>query len=783
MKNSIICCKSIVITIILLFGASVIPGFAENIATPQDGEYATSLDFDSFDLSFGTQMRDEEEFATIELLDEGFSTNIGQAKLPMMRAMVEIPQGSDPEIAILSESWESTTLSRLNLPDQIIPVQPSVEKDKGTPDSADFVIDTDFYNQDVFFPIDTVNIVETGEIRGRKFALVEISPVQYNPSTGELRILSSCNVEIKIEVSNLEQTYQNMQRYYSPRYENLFKAAFINYGELEDGVVFSEKDPQGFLFIVYDNFFDEIQPLIDQKENKGFDVTVTKTSEIPSGPTVANIEAYIDEAYNNWPIPPTYVLLVGDTGQVPTKTSGLQGGVSCSDLYYVTINPEDYFPDIFIGRFPAALESHVTAMVDKTVYYEQGIFQSNEWIKKAAFLASTDRYWVSEGTHNYVIDNYLDPNGYTCDKLYTYTYGATTQQVHDAINDGRSLVIFSGHGSPSGWGDGPPFYKSDVKALMNQDMYPFVCSHSCLTNTFDDPECFGETWLREEDKGAIAFWGASASTFWDEDDILEKAMFQAWWDDGLEWISGMTDMALIYLYQNYSGGGYTKYYFEAYNILGDPSLRVWSDEPNSPPEIPEQPDGPSEGITNIEYTFSSNTTDPEGDQIFYMFDWGDNTSSNWLGPYDSGVAGEASHTWTDLGEYNIKVKAKDVNDSESNWSIPLTVTIVEEPILNMGLITGGLFRVKAVIRNIGDTEATNVTWNMTLSGTILIGRESNGEIPSIPADGSATAISGLIMGFGKTTVTVTAEIPEGSDTRSQGGTVLLFFIIINPGGG
>ena len=211
MKKSIICCKSIAITIVLLFGASVIPGFAENIATPQDGEYVTSLDFDSFDLSFGTQMRDEEEFATIELSGEGFSTVIGQAKLPIMRAMVEIPQGSDPEITVLSESWESTTLSRLNLPDQIIPVQPSVEKDKGTPDSADFVIDTDFYNQDVFFPIDTANVVETGEIRGRKFALVEISPVQYNPSTGELRILNSCNVEIKIEVSNLELTYQNMQ--------------------------------------------------------------------------------------------------------------------------------------------------------------------------------------------------------------------------------------------------------------------------------------------------------------------------------------------------------------------------------------------------------------------------------------------------------------------------------------------------------------------------------------------------------------------------------------------
>jgi len=204
---------------------------------------------------------------------------------------------------------------------------------------------------------------------------------------------------------------------------------------------------------------------------------------------------------------------------------------------------------------------------------------------------------------------------------------------------------------------------------------------------------------------------------------------------------------------------------------------------NPPPETPGQPDGPTQGITDKELTYSGVTTDPEGEQIYYMFDWGDNTSSNWVGPYDSGVAGEASHVWTDPGEYDVRVKAKDVNGSESGWSIPLTVTIIKGPLLDMGLISGGLFRVSAVIKNIGATEATNVIWNMTLSGAILIGGESNGEISNIPAGGSATVTSGLIIGFGKTTVTVTAEIPEGSDTRSQGGTVFLFFIKINPSGG
>jgi hypothetical protein len=125
-----------------------------------------------------------------------------------------------------------------------------------------------------------------------------------------------------------------------------------------------------------------------------------------------------------------------------------------------------------------------------------------------------------------VIDTYLIPNGYTCDKIYSYYPGNTTQTVINALNNGRSLCVYSGHGSETSWADGPPFSQSDVNALTNEGMYPFVCSHACLTNQFTVSECFGETWLRAQNKASFAFWGSSDYTYWDEDDILEKSMFK-----------------------------------------------------------------------------------------------------------------------------------------------------------------------------------------------------------------------------------------------------------------
>ncbi len=591
--------------------------------------------------------------------------------------------------------------------------------------------------------------------------------------------MTACEILINLPDSDIDITYEKIARFSSSSYEQLFEVLFANYGFYEKNI--NTREDEGYLIIIYDDFNDEIKPLADLKETLGFNTTVTKTSDIPGGASKENIKDYIEEAYNEWATPPSYVLLVGDTPQIPTYVG--TSGPTAVDLYYVTINPDDYFPDIFIGRFPASTESHVTAMVNKTVYYEEGTFNSTEWIKKAAFMAGNDNYHISEGTHNHVIDTYLDPNNYTCDKLYMVTYGATTQDVTDSINDGRSLAIFSGHGSPSGWGDGPPFYQSDVRALTNQDMYPFVCSHACSTNTFNDPECFGETWLREESKAGLAFWGASASTLWDEDDILERGMFQAWWDDDLEWIGGMTDMGLYYLYENYSGGGYTQYYFEAYNIMGDPSVNLWSADPNPPPEKPEKPQGPTLGVVNKELTYSSVTTDPDGEQVYYQFNWGDNTSSEWVGPYDSGDRGEASHAWDTLGEYEVTVRAKDSYGVVSSWSDPLPITIIQGPLLDIGMISGGLFRITAEIENVGSTNATNVSWNMSIiGGTLFLGRESSSIIPSIEPDKKAKVQSSVIVGFGTVKVSVNAEIPEGTDTRTQGGKVILFLVYINPGG-
>jgi len=93
------------------------------------------------------------------------------------------------------------------------------------------------------------------------------------------------------------------------------------------------------------------------------------------------------------------------------------------------------------------------------------------------------------------------------------------------------------------------------------------------------------------------------------------------------------------------------------------------------PNKPSKPTGPASGKAGTEYSYSSSTTDPDGDQVFYKFDWDDGTDSGWLGPFSSGATCEAKHIWNEEDSYSIKVKAKDVHGMESVWSDPLPITM------------------------------------------------------------------------------------------------------------
>ena len=510
----------------------------------------------------------------------GLPATTGLPNLPILRRDVEIPFGAAVSLEIVSIQAADYALAELGLR-PIYPLQPPVPKLPGERGNQPFVIDREFYAVGSLYPAAPVTLGEQYTVRGHRIQTVEIWPVAYDPTADTVRLVRSVTFHLRLVGSDLGQTQALAQRYATPAYETRLAATVLNYNQGRPAVTFGPDTSIGYLIIVADNYYDALQPFVQLKASRGFDVTTTRTSEIPGGATTTAIKAYIQTAYDTWPLPPSYVLLVGDTDTVPTWTGTVIG--TSTDLYYGTMDgASDWHPDIGRGRFPVRSPAQTTIMVDKYLAYATMTGQE-PWLKQASFPATCDNYTVAEGTHNYVISTHTAPGGWTGnfptatypggDKLYCITYSATHADLMEMFNEGRWAIIYSGHGSYGGWE--MSFTQSDINNLTSYGLFPFVASHACVSGNFGQTEVFGETWVLAENKGGLIFWGSSTNSFWDEDDVLERRMFDSLFSEpyGHARISEMTDYGLAAVETSYPSSG--RYYWETYNVLGDPAAKLF----------------------------------------------------------------------------------------------------------------------------------------------------------------------------------------------------------------
>ncbi|HWR62982.1 MAG TPA: hypothetical protein VN365_01100 [Candidatus Thermoplasmatota archaeon] len=209
---------------------------------------------------------------------------------------------------------------------------------------------------------------------------------------------------------------------------------------------------------------------------------------------------------------------------------------------------------------------------------------------------------------------------------------------------------------------------------------------------------------------------------------------------------------------------------------GNPFNAYYSDEciavlptgdENDPPSAPTI-QGPTTGVEDVTYTFTISSVDPEGDNVFYCANWSDDTGEICVGPFASGVPVEVTHTWATPGTYLIKFTSHDVNNAESDTTTH-EIIISEAPAI--GIAVAGGFGLKATLTNNGLIDLTKINWSITLDGgLILAGKTTTGTIPGIESGAERIVKPSLVLGFGKTTITVSATSDEGvaANTTASG---------------
>ncbi|MDR0603912.1 MAG: C25 family cysteine peptidase, partial [Bacteroidales bacterium] len=274
------------------------------------------------------------------------------------------------------------------------------------------------------------------------------------------------------------------------------------------------------LIICYDDFLTEMQPFVVHKNNIGLYTEMYRLSSV--GTTPAEIKQFIKDKFDA-DNQLTFVLLVGDNAQVPTFTYGGGG----SDPQYSLLAGNDNYPDVIVGRFSAENSDQVTTMVNRTINYETTPHQESAWFKRGIGIASAQGPG-DDNQYDYqhireIRNVLLNWNYNAINELYDGSQGGidavanpTSSMVAADINNGVSLINYTGHGSVTGWGTSG-FSNTHVMALNNINQLPFIFSVACVNGNFTNNTCFAEAWLRasnQQPTGAIGFYGSSINQLW-----------------------------------------------------------------------------------------------------------------------------------------------------------------------------------------------------------------------------------------------------------------------------
>ncbi len=428
----------------------------------------------------------------------------GYPMLPYYVKTYEFPVGTK----IKGVEVEAKGIEEMELNKKIAPSPPPVVRGRSGMPKAE---EGEIYSQDVFYPENWYEYRIGVGIKGERrvvFLSLHIYPMRYNAYRNVAEVAEKFNINIKYELPQ--------------------KAMF-------------NKDEYELLIIAPDMFSDELQPLIEHKEQHGIKTLFMSVESILSSYSgrddAEKVKYAIKDAIESYGI--KYVMLVGgldsmiksDTWLVPVRYSHLDDQAEkayLTDLYFADVykyedgqpvfddwdsngngifaewsmrgkDVMDLYPDVYIGRLACRSEKEVEIMVNKIIYYEDNAAGS-EWFKRAILIGgdtfddtATTNFYEGEVANQAFYENL--PDDFTAIKVW-YSEGNMKQSnVIDAISQGGGFLHFSGHGSPGEWlaksfegGQAKYILGLDIyhmPMLKNEEMYPVTIIGGCHNSMFN----------------------------------------------------------------------------------------------------------------------------------------------------------------------------------------------------------------------------------------------------------------------------------------------------------
>ena len=544
-------------------------------------------------------------FSEISLDGTYIAGEAGSPMLPAAHQLLAVPFGAQPVVNIVNYTMKEYKLDDYGI-NTLMPRQPSVKKNV-RPEDVKFIYNASAYAAKGFDNKPLATIEVEGTMRGIQVGSLLINPLKYDVSTNTLRVYNNIEVEVDFVGGDIAGTRDMLLKTYSPYFDIVYKQ-FFNSRDILD-VYTDHPDlmayPVNMIVIAPQNYLSALEPWTNWKIQKGFNVDVYTTAQ--SGSTYSAIRTFIQNKYNagvSAGKTPTFLILVGDTGQIPASMTASQtSNGKVSDLKYGTMD-SDYFPEMFYSRMSAENTSQLTSIINKILQVEQYTIPDPSYLNKVLLIAGADSYWnprVGQPTINYATNNYYNTShGFT----NVYKYLSSYTNCYNNFNTGVGFANYTAHGDNTMWAD-PQFTNSNVNNLTNANKYFLAMGNCCLSGNFGySSACFGEAMIRATNKGAYSYIGSCPETTWYEDYYFgvganntfsntptyansQTGVYDGvWMDDTYNTVSSMVflgNIAVTYAYTgSYQNSGISPlYYWQAYHVLGDGSIMPYRVQPTA----------------------------------------------------------------------------------------------------------------------------------------------------------------------------------------------------------
>ncbi len=562
------------------------------------------------------------EYQLIQIEGSMITGIAGEPSLPYYAVKLLLPPG---EVATSIEFFSEENIQLAGY-FNIYPQQSS--SPLSDPGKKEFLKNEIVYSKNANYPEKPTGNITTSYLNGYAFAISSFTPILYNPVTGNIHMSTQVKIKITTEVDVQSALALNNLQSSSQIKKRVQKFAQNPSLFLQYPLKTKTEDDYQLLIITPAQFENDFNDLMETYLMRGIKSELVSKETINTSITGQDLQEkirnYIIQEYQEHNI--EFVLLGGDVEHIPHRGfycyvqsgSGYTDDDIPADLYYSAldgtwnddndgnwgeIGEDDLLPEVAVGRFSFSNVNELNNMLNKTLMYQNepvmgefnNALMAGEWLYSNPNTYGSDYLELLIGYHD---DNGYEtfgiPESYNYEKLYEINQSWYANDLITAINSGKQFVHHVGHANSNyvAYMHNSDITNSNFYGANGVDHnFTIMQSAGCICGAFDDSDCIMEKMVSIENF-AVAVVGNSRYGWFNEGQTegpaqhLHREMVDAMYHEkmnhiGQAFVESKIQTAPWVTAPGQWEEGALRWNFYDINILGDPTLCVWTDEPMS----------------------------------------------------------------------------------------------------------------------------------------------------------------------------------------------------------